>query len=254
MRSYLKRIIFDRLGAKYIYLILINIKHGLRLPLKANSDGIHILREVFTKKVYNRYFPEGRKAVIVDIGAHYGFFSLYACLNTMAGSRIIAIEPSPHNVGIMENNLQASCTNITIVKAAVSDQDGIGYLSLENPQNHSLYNGRPSKAGTPQYIEVRTLSLSSLLRMEQIEKVDFLKMDCEGGEYRIIMGMEDCDLEKIEVISMELHDRTKEGYTPEMIIERLSHAGLHPANPRPEFKAGFNHVLDFIRNNRESTF
>jgi len=247
MRPYLKGFLFDRLGLKFIYLILINLRYGLKIPLNANGDGIHILREVFTKKVYSRYFPAGEKAVIVDIGAHYGFFALYASVNTLPGSRIIAIEPSPLSVSIMENNLKTSNANITIVNAAVSDQDGSGYLSLENPQNNSMLNGKPEQEGTLQFIEVRTLSLSTLLRMKHIEKVDFLKMDCEGGEYKIIMGMEDCDLEKIKVISMEIHDRKVDGYEPQIIIERLQSAGFLLATPRPEFKPGFNQVIDFVR-------
>jgi hypothetical protein len=46
-----------------------------------------------------------------------------------------------------------------------------------------------------------------------MEKIDFLKMDCEGAEYDILFQLPKTIFDKIEVISMEFHDLKKPGYS-----------------------------------------
>jgi hypothetical protein len=52
--------------------------------------------------------------------------------------------------------------------------------------------------------------------VNRIERIDLLKMDCEGAEYEILFGTPRDVLAKIAEIRMEIHD--------------FGIAGCHPAN------------------------
>ncbi|HME62727.1 MAG TPA: HAD-IIIC family phosphatase, partial [Candidatus Binatia bacterium] len=58
--------------------------------------------------------------------------------------------------------------------------------------------------------ECQLTSLSDIVRENQIEKIDLLKIDAEKSELDIINGIEDGDWAKIDQIVIEIHDRTHE--------------------------------------------
>jgi len=59
-----------------------------------------------------------------------------------------------------------------------------------------------------------------------LEKIDFLKIDCEGAELDVIDGISDENLAKVSKIALEFHTRylTEEG--SQKIIQRLTDAGF----------------------------
>lgn len=77
-------------------------------------------------------------------------------------------------------------------------------------------------------VEARLLSLP-----EEPGRIDFLKIDCEGDEYRILAG---CDLGRVGAIAMEYHEW--DGRTVEELAVPLRESGFrvsHAANPwRPD--------------------
>ena len=54
-----------------------------------------------------------------------------------------------------------------------------------------------------------------------LDRIDFLKMDCEGAEYSIFNSTADSIFDKITTISMEFHDLKDGDFTAEHIIEKL---------------------------------
>ena len=49
-------------------------------------------------------------------------------------------------------------------------------------------------------------TLSNFIRNENINRIDLLKLDCEGHEMEVLMGIEDEHWAKIHAIVMEIHD------------------------------------------------
>jgi hypothetical protein len=78
---------------------------GLSLDYKTNKGAINILEAIFIHREYADYFPFGASVTILDIGAHYGYFSFFAALNSSENARIMAVEPSPDNFQILQKNL-----------------------------------------------------------------------------------------------------------------------------------------------------
>jgi hypothetical protein len=60
-----------------------------------------------------------------------------------------------------------------------------------------------------------------------IDKIDFLKIDCEGAEYEIIAQSSDDSLKKASIISMEFHDMKNVNQTAQTLISRLTSLGFH---------------------------
>src|SRR5205807_10347624 len=52
------------------------------------------------------------------------------------------------------------------------------------------------------------ISLSEIIRQNQIDKIHLLKIDAERSELKIINGIEDAHWPLIEQLVIEIHDRT----------------------------------------------
>ena len=148
--------------------------------------------EFFVRSDYDWWRPVQPGDIDVDIGANIGMFT---CLALDRGAKkVYAIEPSlellqttmynatPHIVNKKESPL------IPINCAIGSTKDTI----------HHVYG--PDKNN----FEIK--SFKDILQEYNIDKIDFLKIDCEGGEYDILTE-ENLDFIKRNVrhIAVEMH-------------------------------------------------
>lgn len=90
-----------------------------------DTDEI-VIREIWDENVYEvnsgRFDVEG---ITVDIGANIGAFAILAAHH---GSRVLAVEPEPHSLDAMINNISINSldSRITVAPFAVSDYNGTG--------------------------------------------------------------------------------------------------------------------------------
>lgn len=182
---------------------------GLKLDYKLNKMGLPILEEVFVNRNYADYFPFYANATIVDIGAHFGYFSLFAAKNLGPDAHILALEPATENFNRLKANIETNqIDNVIAIQAAVADQDGELDLYLGRTENHSIFQ---SSNGARQ--KVKALKLETLLESHQLPQIDFLKIDCEGAEYAILFNTPATIFDRIKTISMEFHDLKDQRYT-----------------------------------------
>lgn len=187
--------------------------NGLKLDAAINVGSLLTLEEVFVLRTYSDYFPFYKKVVIIDIGAHKGYFTLFAHKNVLQGSTIIAVEPSVENTAMLNKNLRDNeASDVNVVEGAVHTADEIIKLYTGKSANHTIVASLPIENGN-EYTHVQGIRLSTLWDKFQLEKIDFLKMDCEGAEYDILFQLPKTIFDKIEVISMEFHDLKKPGYS-----------------------------------------
>ena len=125
--------------------------------------------------------------IVVDLGASIGFFSKKAA---QIASHVIAVDGSPENFScLVENtkdNLNVSCLNACVT----GDNSPTPYLW--------------STKGNPLHI-----SMEKLFQIYNLEKIDFLKCDIEGGEYDLFASTPQHILDRIDRISIETHDDEK---------------------------------------------
>ena len=171
-------------------------QYGLTLDYKSNISEINILKEVFVDEVYAQHLPKHKNAIIVDIGAHYGYFSIYAAKNCDASCKIIALEPSEKNRANYIKNISVnSIKNTTLLSFGISDTEKTAYLyHAKNAANYSILNTTHKKS------KVELISIAKLIESQNLNTIDFLKMDCEGAEYAALMNCSDETLAKIKCI------------------------------------------------------
>jgi len=182
-----------------------NIKYKHKLSVEDRS----IIKEIFYHKSYSAYFPFYKKCDIIDIGAHKGFFALYAALNCSSDSRIICLEPSKSNYTNLTENINLNgLRNVHMINKAVLSKAGMETLYIYSPANNSILseyeniiNKRSQKSES-----IKVVTLPQIIDKFELDKIDFLKLDCEGSEYDILYGLESSVYEKIKVISLEFHD------------------------------------------------
>jgi FkbM family methyltransferase len=196
--------------------------NDLVLDYRSNKSEIEILRHIFSDREYADYFPFYKKATIVDIGAHYGYFSIFAHNNLDAASTIIAIEPNGNNYAHLEKNIRDSkIENVKCCNFAIGDVDGMHRLYRGLNPNHSIVDSYllGNKSADFETVEVKTLS--NLISEFDLRTIDFLKMDCEGAEYAIVDNTPPSVFDKIATISLEFHDLKDRNFTADALIAKL---------------------------------
>ncbi len=181
-------------------------EYNLELPFALDADAASVFKEVFIGKAYADAFPFHTDARIVDIGAHFGFFTLFALRSCGLGARLCAVEPAAANQARLSEILRANggSSAVRVLPCAVGREDGEGSLALAAPQNRVLRAGSVPAGFAAE--KVRVLSLTTLLEEAAFDAIDFMKIDCEGAEYDFLLNARPEDLRRIQALSLEFHD------------------------------------------------
>ena len=203
------------------------LKNGLIIESEVGLR--YMVREIFFRRVYcPTYIPIGDNDIVVDIGANNGVFTLFAA--SITRNSVYAFEPSPRNLEILKRNIAVNgVQNIIAHGCAVSDKVGLAKLFLHPqdgqqnilsdhiiPDKIEQYKARSELhylnevMQSATHIEVLTTNLQEIMDSNNLEQIDFLKLDCEGAESTILQSTPDIYLKRIRKISMEFHDQLSE--------------------------------------------
>jgi FkbM family methyltransferase len=167
-----------------------------------------VIGEIFKYQEYRAAEEVIKSAqnVIIDVGAHAGFFSLYAAaLNPEV--RIVAVEPFPENLKLIRKHLgKNDIKTVETVAGGIAGETGERFLVLERDSHNHRLNLPKEDLLRRSTIKIDCWSLSDFLEKEKIKKVDLLKMDIEGLEYEIFSKLDAETLSKIKNIILEYHN------------------------------------------------
>jgi FkbM family methyltransferase len=126
---------------------------------------------------------------VVDVGANYGYFTILLGEAVGKTGHVIAVEPNPDAVSLLQESvaLNGHWTQTRIVPYALAECAGRAWLFAPEgePKNATLTTSSEMVGGTT--VEVSTITLDEVALPYQ--KVDFVKIDAEGGEHGIVAGM-----------------------------------------------------------------
>lgn len=161
------------------------------IPLsKYHKDAMY--KEIFIDKLYEKHQEVQEGDIVLDVGASVGPFT-YSILPKNP-KQVFSIEPSNSEFTILTKNFQGK-SNVTLVNKGITSINGV----IESNQ---LFGGEPQMEG---------ITFQDFIKENNIEKVDFLKTDCEGGEYDIFTIDNFCWLkENLGVAVGEWHLSTPE--------------------------------------------
>ena len=172
-------------------------------------------REVIEANQYHLTAEKVKDRIVIDIGANIGAFSLYAA--ALGAKKVISVEPISASYNTFLKNIhRMGLTNITTYKKIVAEK-GNQFLPVslnDNAGANSMYNVSDN------YEVVETITFSEI--MNQIAGHDILlKLDCEGGEYDVILNASQHDFVRINEIMMEIHTDLHPKHKGKEIIEQI---------------------------------
>lgn len=192
------RLYFHKIESEYL---ILEMRNGIKIKLRVDSTDLMAFTHVWLLREYERPgFEIKNNDIIIDIGAHIGLFALFSTQFCKSG-KIYCFEPVNENFEMLKANLELNnITNVIATNAAVSaDSNTVTIYLNDDEAGHSMY-GTGTKS-----IQVKSVSLQNILESYNIEKCDFLKVDCEGEEYAIMNSLPASHYEKIRKICIEYH-------------------------------------------------
>jgi FkbM family methyltransferase len=128
--------------------------------------------------------------VMVDVGAHIGLYTMRAAKAVGSYGRVISAEPDPQSYALLKENIRLNgLANVHAENAALSDCSGqMTFYACTDP-SLSGFELQP-KAKLREKRVVKTLTLDELLDMLGVEQVNWIKLDVEGAETKVLRGAE----------------------------------------------------------------
>ncbi len=143
--------------------------------------------------------------IVIDIGANIGYDTVLFADKVGKKGKVIAIEPDPENFKILQKNIKENkLFNVVAVQAAIGDENKKMKIfeSEENYGDHRMWenpskqNPLPGKPESPlkevgkfrKEVPVFCRRLDDLIKELGYEKIDFIKIDVQGFEYKVIEG------------------------------------------------------------------
>lgn len=167
--------------------------------------------EIFVDKTYEHPKIQINPGdVVLDIGGNHGLFTLFA-LQKQA-KKVYTVEPSKECFTSLDK-LSTYFNEIEKINAAVFNIDGKATLlsSINNSAcNHLQEVDFNPGVNLENNYTVPTVHINTLLQdIYKSTSIDFLKIDCEGSELRIMEAVDLTLLTKIPKLAMEVHSREK---------------------------------------------
>jgi FkbM family methyltransferase len=183
--------------------------HGLlTVPVQDSSSfkmmhyGYQIENEIFWAGITNGWEKESLKLwielckdskVILDIGANTGVYSLVAkAVNSEA--EIYAFEPVNRVFSKLKQNIDLNNYNINAYEIAISDKDGKAIIydtSTEHIYSVTVNKNLASVNTVVTETEIKTITLNTFIKQNNIESVDLIKIDVETHEPEVLDGFSD---------------------------------------------------------------
>ena len=174
----------------------------------------------YEQEQFDEVIPHiSNRDVALDVGAHVGIWSMRLAQHF---KRVIAFEPVPKHQECWKKNMENFVKEnpdwgnyTTLHNVALGHENGTATMKVPDTTNtgmaslvHEIYNVRtqerwvqPGWEKFPE-IQVKTRTLDSY----EFEKIDFMKIDVEWFELRVLQGAEQTIRKHKPVMYVEMHD------------------------------------------------
>ncbi len=125
--------------------------------------------------------------VFIDVGANSGMYTLKAASLVKDSGLVLGIEPVTEVLFILEKSVRLNkFKNIRLRNICVGEKNSerTFWINHNQPNSSSI----SVKVGEAESTSVLTVTLDDLVKWENLERVDYLKIDAEGAESEILEG------------------------------------------------------------------
>jgi FkbM family methyltransferase len=139
-------------------------------------------------KFVQKYLKPGM--IALDIGAHHGLYTLLASKRVGAEGKVVAFEPSPRERKQLSRNVRLNfCRNVRIQPFALGSKRSQTDLYLVEGGEDGCNSLRPPAVDSEtRPVRVEVYSFDDVAPKLGLTKVDFVKLDVEGGELDVLKG------------------------------------------------------------------
>jgi FkbM family methyltransferase len=198
----------------------LRLRNGLAIAAPQNVQLWNHFNDIWLDQSYTRGFfdiPTG--GTVIDVGANIGLFSLLAA---QRAARVIAFEPGPCFEWLARNvEVNHVGKIIQPLNSAMGRDAGTRTFLVQHEfTSNSFYQ----TTGEP--VTVACTTLRAAIDEHCGGRCDFLKLDCEGAEFEILLEASDDTLGRIGMIALEVHEGLAGGHSRADIEKRLVAAGF----------------------------
>lgn len=181
--------------------------------------------------------------VIIEAGASRGMDTLKFA-NLWPAGKIFAFEPEPATFALLSDVVKGF-ENIIIEEVALAADSGTAVLNISSSKDETATDASSLLKPTgvkdvwstlefKKSVTVRTVSLSDLMEMHGLPKVDLMWLDMQGAELEFLKG------------SPEMLQRVKYVYMEVSLREMYEGMPLYPEVKRTMQKFGFKPKKEFL--------
>ncbi len=156
--------------------------------------GDYIFEEIskrnwfYEAEILEKWSPIFKDArIALDIGANIGNHSIYWATE-MQFDAIYSFEPLPANYERLVNNVASNgLSNVIPINKAISDQPGTVIVDKYDEKNLGGTSFIKTEINSSQVVQA--MSVDEFVAENQIDTIDFVKVDTEGNEVNALLGM-----------------------------------------------------------------
>lgn len=161
----------------------------------------------FIDALFSTHVREGM--VVLDIGAHTGMYAVPMAKIVGPAGKVYALEPEQAGYDAIQHNREINeLENLVAIQAVVSDESGKAKFYVRpDKDTHSLFEHTlaPSPLGVQHTVEVAMHTVDEMIAGGLIEVPDFVKIDTEGAELKVLTGMRE-SAAQIWCVLVEIHE------------------------------------------------
>lgn len=200
---------------------------GYRIAYRPGTSDDEVLKHSFDNDIFFKGVPEYRPKsgdVVLDVGAHLGDFTFLAA-GLVSPGIVYAVEPCKITFDLLNLNIALNrTTNVLARQLALCDRNGTCTLYHSPPGedwgNSTTYDHAESSEVVP------CQTLGSFFDEHGIERVSFAKLNCEGGEFAIILGAPPEVLRRVDIFLVLYHCDFAPSRNEQELVKHLEAVGF----------------------------
>jgi FkbM family methyltransferase len=166
---------------------------GFSCKLEANGEGWLIRR------------LNGSPKVCVDVGANIGDWTAFVLTHNPSIRLAVMFEPDPRSLSVLKARFSDRPQAVIRDEAVGTTAGSTEFYQAVNDEWSSCV--KPDGAKISGRLQVRTSTIDQLAAEYQLDEIDMLKIDTEGGDFDVLLGAHDClRKHKCRVVQFEYND------------------------------------------------
>jgi FkbM family methyltransferase len=199
---------------------------GFEVAYRRGTTDEAVIAHSFNRDIFFTGVPEYRPLedhAIIDVGAHIGTFSLLAASKVPRG-QVYAIEASRGTYNLLRINVALNrVANIDVSHLALADKPGSSRLHYDTGHwGHTIVTPLTGYGEL-----VSTDSLENFLLAKNISRCNFMKMNCEGAEFPIVLSAAPNVLQRFDMMLILYHCDLYAQRSEQDLVAHLQSSGFH---------------------------